>query len=147
MRYTNEGWNIPELREHLVRIKQDKDTYLEWEITYTFPFVGRRTICFNAQLIHGENRQLLILLALDDITSKEAEKVQNFQNLKLILESVPQMTFAVSPEGKFTYFNEYFLHYSGMSLEEALEDGWLPVNHSLPNMMQLPRYGTIPWPR
>src|SRR6185312_132213 len=67
---------------------------------------------------------------LDDVTlRKQAERIQNFENLKLILESVPQMTFSASDEGKFIYFNEYFLQYSGMSLEEALEDGWLPVTH------------------
>jgi two-component system CheB/CheR fusion protein len=126
----NNGWNIPELRDHLIRIQQDKEAFLEWEITSTFPAIGRRTICFNAQLIHEEGGQQLILLALDDITlRKETEKIQNFQNLKLILESVPQMTFSASGEGVFTYFNEYFLHYSGMSLEQALEDGWLPVTH------------------
>ena len=39
----------------------------------------------------------LILLALDDITlRKEAEKIQTFQSMQQILESMPQITFSAN---------------------------------------------------
>ncbi|MDQ6764341.1 MAG: PAS domain S-box protein, partial [Bacteroidota bacterium] len=122
----NNGWNIPELKEHLLKIKQQKASFLEWEATYVFPTIGQRTIGFNAQPIAGENGGQLILLALNDITDrKKAEALKHVENLNLILESIHQITFSASAEGNFTYFNNYFLEYTGMSLESALQLGWM----------------------
>ena len=126
----NNKWNIPGLKEQLLKVQQHKENFLEWETTHTFPAIGERTICFNAQPIPEEDGKQLILLALDDITlRKEAEKIQNFHELKMILESMPQITFSATAMGSFTYFNNFFLEYSGLSLHKALESGWLSVIH------------------
>jgi two-component system CheB/CheR fusion protein len=125
------GWDIPGVRDKLVNLRKHKVAAAEWEVMWTFPVIGKRTICFNAKPIPEESGRELILLALDDITlRKQAEKIQNFANLKLILESIQQMTFSASPEGAFTYFNDYFLQYSGLSHAKVLEEGWLPVIHT-----------------
>jgi two-component system, chemotaxis family, CheB/CheR fusion protein len=124
----NRAWDIPGLREHLLKIQHEKLTSLEWEITYTFPAIGKHTICFNAQRIPKESGHQLILLAFDDITlRKEAEKIANTENLKLLLESIPLITFVLSGDGTIIYFNQFFLTYSGMSLPEAIEAGWKPL--------------------
>ncbi|MEP7230256.1 MAG: chemotaxis protein CheB [Ginsengibacter sp.] len=124
----NNGWNIPDLRKNLLKLQEKKEKFLEWEITYKFPAAGERTICFNAQPIPEENDRHLILLALDDITPRrEAEKIHTLQNLKQILESIPQITFSASSNGGFTYFNNFFLDYSGVPLKKALGSGWLSV--------------------
>ena len=126
----NSGWNIPGLRSQLLRIKTENEKFIEWEITYTFPLAGKRTICFNAQPIQKENGENWILLAFDDITiRKEKEKVEkkNSEDLKKILETLPQITSTASPDGSVTYFNQFFLDYSGMTFAEALDRGWEPV--------------------
>ena len=122
----NKGWDIPELRKHFLTILLGEKP--DWELTYSFPQVGERTICFNAQIINEDSGRRLILLALNDITErKKAEKIKNIENLEILLDSIPQITYSASPEGKFTYFNNYFLEYSGMSLNKALKNGWLPL--------------------
>ena len=45
----NNGWDIPGLRSHLLEIQTGNEKFLDWEITYTFPLAGKRTICFKAQ--------------------------------------------------------------------------------------------------
>ncbi len=126
----NNGWNIPGLKSHLSKLQQKKKKFLEWELTYTFPRAGEKTIRFNAQPIPEDEERHLILLALDDITlRKEAEKIQTLQNMRQILESMPQITFSASADGTFTYFNNYFLDYAGVSLNKALKKGWFPFVH------------------
>jgi two-component system CheB/CheR fusion protein len=125
----NYGWNIPELRKHLVRI-QKGEKFLEWELTYIFPLVGKRTICFNAQPIQKENDENWILLAFNDITErKERERIgkKNAEDLKTILEHIPQITATASPDGTITYFNKFFLDYSGLTFDDALDHGWKDV--------------------
>ncbi len=124
----NNGWNIPDLKKNLLQLQKKREKFREWEITHKFPSAGERTICFNAQPIPEENDRHLILLALDDITPRrEAEKIHTLQNLKQILESIPQITFSASADGGFTYFNNFFLDYSGVPLKKALASGWLSV--------------------
>ncbi len=122
----NNGWNIPDLKEQLLRIRQQRETFIDWETTYTFPVLGKRTICFNAQPIPGEDEGQLILLALNDVTDrKKAEALHNLENLKLILESIHQITFSASAEGMFTYVNNYLVEYTGMTVSSALQSGWM----------------------
>ena len=124
------GWNIPALRSHLLDIQTDAEKFLEWEITFTFPAVGKRSICFNAQPIKKENGEKRILLAFNDITNrKEKEKIETkyAEDLKRILENMPQITSTAAPDGSITYFNRFFLDYSGLSFTEALEHGWETV--------------------
>ncbi|MEO8569362.1 MAG: ATP-binding protein, partial [Ginsengibacter sp.] len=104
------------------------ERFIEWEVSYTFPAIGLRTIFFNAQHIPDENNTRLILLALNDITLRtEAEKIQSHQNLIMILESVPQITFSATADGAFNYFNNFFLDYAGITLPGALERNWMDI--------------------
>jgi len=126
----NHGWNIPGLHSQLLKIQTKSEKYIEWESTYDFPAAGMRTICFNVQPIQKENGQDWILLALDDITvRKEIEKVEkkNSDDLKKILENIPQITSTASANGSVTYFNQFFLGYSGMTFAQAISSGWEPV--------------------
>ncbi len=71
------GWEIPGLHKELVKIQHKGENMIEVEITFTFPVIGERTICFNIQPINKENDEKLILLALDDITvRKDAEQIR-----------------------------------------------------------------------
>ncbi len=126
----NNQWDIPGMRSKFLRIQTENERFLEWEITYSFPSVGSRTICFNAQPIQKENGENWIMLAFNDITLwKEKENIEkkNAEDLKIILETLPQITITASPDGSSTYFNQFFLSYTGMDFTDALEQGWESV--------------------
>jgi two-component system CheB/CheR fusion protein len=123
----NKGWEIPGFRSQLISIQTTKEEFLEWEITYTFPSIGKHTICLNAQPIKRENGEDWILLAFNDITlwkDKERAEKKNSDDIRKILETLPQMTLTVSSDGAITYFNQFSLEYLGKSLEEALSCSW-----------------------
>ena len=70
------------------------------------------------------------MLAFDDISiRKEIEKVEktSADNLKMILGKIPQITMTASADGSVTYFNEFFLDYSGLTFAEAIGRGWEPL--------------------
>jgi PAS domain S-box-containing protein len=67
----NNGWDIPGVRKELEKIQKEKEKRIEIEIAFTFPVIGERIICFNIQPINNESGEQLILLALDDVTSKK----------------------------------------------------------------------------
>ncbi len=133
-------WEIPGLKEELIKIKHEKESSIEKEITFAFQELGIRTICFNIQPIKRESGEHLILLALDDITERKIlstalneqllERKHDQLNLRLILQSIPQITITLSAKGKVNFFNNYFLEYSGLTFDEATTGGgWKYLIH------------------
>ena len=46
------------------------------------------------------------------------------QNFHTLAEAVPQIVWTTGPDGKNTYFNQQWVDYTGMTLEESRGDGW-----------------------
>ncbi len=61
-------WDSPELRELLENILPKHKFFNGFEVTHTFPDLGKRTMLLNARQI---DRKQLILLALEDITKRK----------------------------------------------------------------------------
>ena len=126
----NNGWNIPGLESQLIKVQKGNEKFLEWEVTFAFPLVGIRTICFNAQPVQKGNGEHWILLAFNDITErkrKEEAERKNTEDLKKMLENIPQITSTASADGSVTYFNKFFLDYSGQTFAGAIARGWEPI--------------------
>lgn len=64
-----------------------------------------------------------------EVTKQVLAKMEGEENLKLILESLPQITSTSSANGTNIYFNKFFFEYSGLSKEEATVNGWNAILH------------------
>jgi PAS domain S-box-containing protein len=120
----NNGWNIPTLRKELGKIQKEKEKMIEAEISFIFPSIGERTICFNIQPISRENGEQLILLACDDITlrkkaeqiikdktsevSKERQLLHNF-----FMQTPALLCILKGPEHVFEFANPLFEQFTG----------------------------------
>ena len=120
----NSSWNIPGLRVELEKIHKEKKKMRELEMTFIFPVIGLRTICFNIQPIIRENGEQFILLALEDITDrKNTELVLEESANKVIKErelllnffmQTPAMFFTLKgPDLIFEFTNPLFCSYAG----------------------------------
>lgn len=58
-------------------------------------------------------------LEIAEIKRSEQERFQN------LMESIPQMVWTCKADGKMDYFNRQWFSYTGLSLKDSLEDGWL----------------------
>jgi two-component system CheB/CheR fusion protein len=68
----NGQWNIPTLRTLLEKLLPANHSFTDYEVEYTFPRIGRKTMLLNA---HRIDHVPLILLAMEDITDrKQAEE-------------------------------------------------------------------------
>jgi two-component system, chemotaxis family, CheB/CheR fusion protein len=71
----NGEWNIPALRKLLERILPDVSSLRDFEVTHDFSSIGEKTMLLNArQLAHGEHRDGMILLAIEDITERQLSR-------------------------------------------------------------------------
>ncbi len=51
------------------------------------------------------------------------------QHSMALAEAVPQIVWTANPDGSLDYYNQHWVDYTGMSIEETLGWGWGPVLH------------------
>ncbi|MHA6247115.1 chemotaxis protein CheB [Pontibacter sp. CAU 1760] len=54
---------------------------------------------------------------------------ENAAAVLAVLEAMPQIACTTFPDGRIDYFNQHWYTYSGMSVEQTKESGWLPAVH------------------
>lgn len=72
----NNQWDIPQLRELLIKILPTNNPVVDFEVEYDFPHIGKKLMLLNAYRIELEGQYKdQILLAIEDITErKEIER-------------------------------------------------------------------------
>ncbi len=97
-------------------------------------FIVRRTrnddriVLGNAAPILNEAGQVVAgIVVFTDITErKRAEKAlrESEREFRILAESMPQIVWVCLPDGKNIYFNQQWVDYTGLTLEESYGDGW-----------------------
>jgi two-component system CheB/CheR fusion protein len=129
----NNQWEIPELRRIIDRSLQDSKLNIVFELKCDFKRIGQHVILIKCRKIVKEsNSEPLLLLIIENITErKQHEELMRIQSeySRLVLDSIPVITSTASADGMGTYSNKFFLTYSGLTLEQAVELGWAAVIH------------------
>lgn len=87
-------------------------------------------INYSCQPIYeAENQVTGILIFGYDVTKLVLERKKNSENIKKIMETLPQITSISSSTGTKIYFNRFFYKYSGISKKEASVAGWNSILH------------------
>jgi PAS domain S-box-containing protein len=85
---------------------------------------------FSYQPMYDPDKNISGILVFGyEVTNQVLAKMEGEENLKLILESLPQITSTSSANGTNIYFNKFFFEYSGLSKEEATVNGWNAILH------------------
>lgn len=81
---------------------------------------------FSAQVIHLSQGNC-ILSSINDITERRlAEDAlrESEKEFRLLAESMPQIVWITRPDGWNIYFNQQWMDYTGLTLEESYGHGW-----------------------
>jgi PAS domain S-box-containing protein len=85
---------------------------------------------FSYQPIYDVEKQIEgILIFGYEVTEQILVRNKSEENLKWVLESLPQITSTSSANGTNIFFNKFFFEYSGLSVEEATKEGWNSILH------------------
>jgi signal transduction histidine kinase len=75
-RLGNGQWDIPALRTLLEDIVPQSSFFNDFELEHDFPLIGRKVMLLNARKLRPGNHSELLVLAIEDITSRrDAERV------------------------------------------------------------------------
>jgi two-component system, chemotaxis family, CheB/CheR fusion protein len=129
----NGQWNIPRLRELLEEVIPGNAEFFGFEVTHTFQHIGRKTMLLNARRVMQKiHRQQLILLAIEDITEPNEQRiaaVEEKKKLANILNNVSVMLWSAGEDKLFNFVNSAWLKFTGRKLEQETGNGWLEGMH------------------
>ena len=92
-----------------------------------YPLLDDRTLELAFNPIVEDNRKTGVAVFGKDITERvRAEKAlqESEEAFRVLAESVPQMVWMCTPDGLNVYFNQRWVDYTGLSLEESYGRGW-----------------------
>ncbi|MDQ3551620.1 MAG: PAS domain S-box protein, partial [Bacteroidota bacterium] len=129
----NNQWDIPALRTLLLSILPGKKEVYDYEVTHIFPVIGERIMLLNAWEIDRESdKEKLILLAIGDITERktaERQLVESLEKIRFLADAVPEKIWTTDSNGAVNYFNQQWVHYTGLSFEELNHWSWEKIIH------------------
>ncbi|WP_080057234.1 CheR family methyltransferase [Spirosoma aerolatum] len=126
----NRQWDIPELRLMLTDIVTSGAQFQGFELTYSSPETGDKILSLNARRV--VRQQDSILLAIDDITERRrsqellAEREAWFHQ---IADNAPTLIWVTDADGHITFLNKVWLNYTGRSMKDVQEHGWVESLH------------------
>lgn len=107
--------------------KLDYEARLIWDDKSVHWMEGRGKVFYD-----DENQPVKMVGTIRDITTeREAQLllIKNEQKFRLLADSMPQHIWTADTEGNLNYYNQSVFDYSGLSLKEIYEKGWLDIVH------------------
>ncbi|WP_347157318.1 PAS domain-containing sensor histidine kinase [Pontibacter chitinilyticus] len=106
-----------------------------WESEYRFRCADGtyKLIHDKGYVLHDhDGTPIRMVGAMEDITEKRQHEQRLFDSLawaKVIMESLPLMTWTARPDGATDYYNQRWYDYTGTTFDELKEWGWSTIIH------------------
>ena len=71
----------------------------------------------------------MLLTDIDERKRAEEALTASERNLKLIVDTIPALAWSARPDGSAEFFNQLYLHFIGLSAEQASGWGWTAAVH------------------
>src|SRR6202171_1996773 len=124
--YTPDGTFVPHQDSKMAEVLRTGIEARDLEVVVERRDGSRITVLANiVPLRNGDGELVGALNCFQDITErKRAEEAvkQAEDRIRLIIETIPTMAWSLRPDGVLDFLNQRWLDYTGLSLEEAIEE-------------------------
>lgn len=125
-------WNIPALLEHVKATIATNTDVKDFEADYASP-QGSRTLLFNARKIAGDqDREELILLAVEDVTENRAATtaiLQSDQRFRAAVAAMGGVVWTTNASGDMEGEQPAWAALTGQGLDDYQRLGWVQALH------------------
>jgi len=111
------------------------------EFRFVRPDGNIRFVHIRDEIVRDESgKPILMFGAVQDVTERRrAEEAvrRSEEHLRLVIDTIPTMAWTVRPDGVVDFFNQRWLDYAGLSLEEYVNDPTGPIHpEDIPRVME-----------
>ncbi|MEB0280859.1 PAS domain-containing protein [Mucilaginibacter sp. 10B2] len=64
-----------------------------------------------------------------ELVKQQDQTIEKIQEFKFLADSIPQIIWTTKADGTVDYYNQYWFTYSGLTLQETTDQGWIGVMH------------------
>ncbi|MES2776025.1 MAG: PAS domain-containing protein [Bacteroidota bacterium] len=121
-------WENPGLIEKLQEIVLNRTSFAHYEINCTFPSIGERVLLISCRQLEKANKEQLILISIEDITTIRQEKNELIktraileERMKLAVEATGFGTWEMDPVNKTIVYDNQCRKLFGFGEEEELD--------------------------
>jgi PAS domain S-box-containing protein len=122
---------VKQAYSNVMKGKMEREEYYENEVVTKSG--KRRIIYWNNSLIKNEEGQIkeLFCSGIDITDRKHSEEalIKIKDEFHLLAESMPQIVWITLSDGMNIYFNQQWVDYTGLTLEESYGTGWIKPFH------------------
>ncbi|MBA3646832.1 MAG: PAS domain S-box protein, partial [Gemmatimonadaceae bacterium] len=83
--------------------------------------------------VRGLDGELLAIVGISEDITERTQAVHQLraseEKFRMLAESMPQIVWITRPDGGNIYLNQQWVDYTGLTLEESLDDGWIKPFH------------------
>lgn len=124
--YTSEGEFVPHQESKMAEVLRTGIEARNLEVVIERPAGSRITVLVNiVPLRNGDGKLIGAINCFQDITElKLAEEAlrRSEDRLRHIIDTIPTMAWSLRPDGAVDFLNQVWLDYTGLSLQEGLEE-------------------------
>lgn len=64
-----------------------------------------------------------------ELIEEQDRTIEKIQEFKFLADSIPEIVWTSNHDGSYDYYNKHWYDYTGMTMEETVENGWAPALH------------------
>lgn len=128
----NGRWNINDLKAQLENVLPHKSKLEDFEVDLELPDGNHYSFLLNAKKIENDKHSdELILLAFEDITEHQIIKIltESEERFRVLADSAPVMLWLSGIDKVGYFFNKGWLDFTGRTMEQESNEGWLENIH------------------
>ena len=92
-----------------------------------------RWIAVHGQVFYDSNKEPVrmagVITDITELVQTRQEAQENAERFRLLLETIPQITWTHTSDGSVTFYNQRWYDYSGLNKKQSLEYGWKEIIH------------------
>ncbi len=121
--------DVPRLIESVENRSQSMNNAGTWRHYTSDGRVIDVEIAFHTLMFEGRRAKLVLAHNITDRKQAEEALRASEAEFRTLIETMPQIVWVTRPDGWHVQFNQHWLDYTGLTLEESLGHGWNPPFH------------------
>ncbi len=119
-------WANPEDRERYFEILKRNNQVRDMEVGFRIKSGEIKNVIISGEIIQLQDGEYILAVIHDITERKKVDEAlhKSEQEFRSLAESMPQIVWATRADGWNIYFNQQWIDYTGLTLEESSGHGW-----------------------